>query len=133
MGILSSDPIAQACEPFGKYYEIRPKFTAGGICPNTMVGHIHDVQILPGAKPENFKGLIDRVLKLEAEDYIKRWYTRECEGEAKIDIVWSKDMFDRKQIYVRVYVNERKWMAVSIRERQLALDFETGGLDECIR
>lgn len=128
MSILSSDPIAQACEPLGKYYEVSSKFTAGGICPNTMVDHISDIPILPGVKLENLKGLIDKVLELEAEDYIKRWYTRECEGEAKINVVWTKDMFDRRQRFINVYVNERKWMAVSIREQRMIFDFETGGL-----
>ena len=132
MSILSSDSIAQACEPFGKYYEVRPRFAAGGICLNTLASHINNISILSGAKPETLKALVDRTLVLEAEDYIKRWHTRECEGDAKIDIIWIKDMFDRKNIYVRVYVNERKWMAVTIHEREMMLDFETGGLGECI-
>ena len=30
MSILSPDSMVQACEPLGKYYEIRSAFTAGG-------------------------------------------------------------------------------------------------------
>lgn len=133
MSILSSDPIAQTREPFGKYYEVRPRFATGGICLNTLASHINDISILSGAKPETLKALVDRVLVLEAKDYIKRWHTCEYGDDAKIDIIWTKGAYDKKQLCVHVYVNKRKWMAVSIRKWAKELEFETGGLDECIK
>lgn len=117
MSILSSDPIAQACEPLGKYYEIRSTFTAGGICPNTMVDHVNGIPILPGVAFEKLVGLINKVLKLEAKDYIKRWHIRECESEAHTSVKWTKDIFNRRQKYANVYVNGRKWMCIAIREK----------------
>lgn len=123
MSILSSDPIAQACEPFGKYYEVRPSFAAGGICPDTLASHINDILILPSAKLKTFKALVNRVLVLEAEDYIKRWHTCECRDDAKIDIIWTKSAYDEKQLCAHVYVNKNKWIAVSIRKRIKELRF----------
>lgn len=116
MGILSSDPISQACEPLGKYYEIRSTFTAGGICPHSLKDHVAGIPVLPGVKLDVLKGLVDRVLEEEAEDYIKRWHTRECEGEAKIKTLWTKDMFEPRHMFVHVSVNDRKWMTVSIHQ-----------------
>ena len=123
MSVLSSDPIAQACEPLGKYYEIRSAFTAGGICPNTMVDHVKSIPVLPGVAFERLVGLIDKALRLEAKDYIKRWHTRECEGEAHISVKWTQDMFNRRQKFANVHVNGRKWMSISIREWQIGFEY----------
>ena len=116
MSILSSDPISQACEPLGKYYEVCSAFTAGGICPNSLRDHVAGIPVLPGIKLDVLKGFVNRVLEEEAEDYIKRWHTRECEGEAKIETDWTKDLFSPRRMFVNVSVNGRKWMSISITE-----------------
>lgn len=107
--------MAQACDPLRKYYRVDVKFTAGGICPNTLRSHVEEIQVLPGISWNRTKKLINRVLMAEALDYAKLWSTFECEGESDIQIKWTKNPFESHKNYVTVSVNERKWMRLSLQ------------------